>query len=454
MVDNSADRLRRTIERFKDAIAGTSDDRRLRVKYWFTDRKGAMAMADPLTPEALGRDGRLLRSIRESAEAASPRVLTTARQLEARAERSWEERRTTSWLARRYRGLGFKVERVKGEPGFIARIGPARSAHPPVALRCELDGVPTRTGAAHLCGHDLHMAAVLEAARILAELSARFGLQVIVIGQPAEEAGTPHSGAPAMIRRGALQFGTPKAAAVLAFHGTNNMRSGKIAVLYGGGPFYAGFAGVKAMIDAPGGHPGRPQTIPTLEVFLDFIGQVEAAIRATVPLDASFHFRFNAINVGERTGSKVPTHGEAHGELRWYDQDLVTAIESRVDEVVRRFEHPSGTTVGIEFNPGYRPTVVDAGVARIMAQAAGHVSDVVAAEPSLFAEDVGEYWRQGGVPVGFVDVGTGDQDYPPDRVNPYEHHSPAFKVSPEAQANLWRAVYVLAVSALMVAAGF
>jgi hippurate hydrolase len=78
---------------------------------------------------------------------------------------------------------------------------------PTVLLRTELDALPVteatglafastvRTkddnandvGVMHACGHDLHMAAVVSTARIMAGDRSRWRGTLVVIGQPAEE---------------------------------------------------------------------------------------------------------------------------------------------------------------------------------------------------------------------------------------------------------------------------
>jgi amidohydrolase len=404
-----------------------------------------------LAPEALTPDGALLTSVRDAARAGSPMLIATAGELARRAEPSWKEFRTTEYLVRRYRELGFDVETFDQDPGFVARLGRSESSYPPVALRCELDGLPdSRTGhARHLCGHNYHCAAVLHAAQILAQLSRDLGLQVIVIGQPAEEDGTPQSGAPFMIARGALRFGDRQACAVLAFHGDTSMREGQIAVLRGGGPFYAGLIGVAATIAAPGGHAGRPHTTPaTFAIFRRFLDALEDEVRRRFPPGERFVFSFQTATVGD-IPSRVASRGEAHGEFRWFTPGVEDRMSALLAQVVAQFNLRPAITVGVKLIPGYMPTVVDPTLMDYMAEAAAHVAHVIDAEPSLFVEDVGAYGRLGGVPIGFVNVGLGERDYAAGELNPRELHSDQFTVSRRAQAQLWQASYVLAAAALM-----
>ncbi len=86
-----------------------------------------------------------------------------------------------------------------GGHGVLAVFGKSTTG-PRILLRCELDALPIQesnsfeyrsrqAGVAHQCGHDGHMAILLEVARRLQQSSPRRG-QVMLLFQPAEETGT------------------------------------------------------------------------------------------------------------------------------------------------------------------------------------------------------------------------------------------------------------------------
>src|SRR6202046_2524699 len=132
-------------------------------------------------------------------------------------ELSAHETQTAAKLAGRLRALGYEVTEHVGGTGVVAIM--KNGAGPTVMLRTELDALPVeeKTGLSyaskvrakddaghdvpvmHACGHDLHMAAILGTATIMAHSKTTWHGTLMLIGQPAEETIT---GAKGMIRDG------------------------------------------------------------------------------------------------------------------------------------------------------------------------------------------------------------------------------------------------------------
>src|SRR5271169_4816699 len=135
-------------------------------------------------------------------------------------ELSSHEVQTAAKLAGRLRGLGYEVTEHVGGTGVVAVL--KNGTGPTVMLRTELDALPVeeKTGlvyaskvrtkddgghdvaVAHACGHDLHMAALVATAAIMAHSRDTWHGTLMLIGQPAEET---ISGAKRMIDDGMLQ---------------------------------------------------------------------------------------------------------------------------------------------------------------------------------------------------------------------------------------------------------
>ena len=95
------------------------------------------------------------------------------------------------------------VALIEGQPGG-----------PTIALRADMDALPiqeasdvpyksTNPGVMHACGHDVHTASLLGAARILTELKGEFKGTVKLMFQPGEE--RLPGGASLMIKEGVLE---------------------------------------------------------------------------------------------------------------------------------------------------------------------------------------------------------------------------------------------------------
>src|SRR5271169_1341334 len=153
-------------------------------------------------------------------DAAYPAARDLYLDLHEHPELSSHETQTAAKLAERLRNLGYDVPEHVGGTGIVAILknGPG----PTVMLRTELDALPVeeKTGlvyaskvhtkddaghdvpVAHACGHDLHMAALVATAAIMAHSRDTWHGTLMLIGQPAEET---ISGAKRMIDDGMLQ---------------------------------------------------------------------------------------------------------------------------------------------------------------------------------------------------------------------------------------------------------
>ncbi|MER6678298.1 amidohydrolase [Streptomyces sp. NPDC000983] len=175
-------------------------------------------------------------------------------------EPSGEEARTAACLADALEAEGYDTTRGVGGHGVVGVL--ANGPGPRVWLRTELDALPLRerTGLPyaaqgphmHACGHDLHTAALLGAATLLARSRQEWRGTVVVVGQPAEETLT---GARAMLADGLYsRFGRPDT--VLAQH-TAPLLGGMVAHGYGQ-PVLAGSASLDVTLHGRGGHAGAP----------------------------------------------------------------------------------------------------------------------------------------------------------------------------------------------------
>jgi hippurate hydrolase len=106
----------------------------------------------------------------------------------------------------------------------------------------------------HACGHDLHMAALIGTAAIMAHSKETWRGTLILIGQPAEET---ISGAAAMLKDGFLtRF--PKPDAGVALHVGNELPAGQVGV--GSAYRYSNADSLRITIYGKGGHGAAPQT--------------------------------------------------------------------------------------------------------------------------------------------------------------------------------------------------
>jgi amidohydrolase len=193
-------------------------------------------------------------------------------ELHANPELSHLEEKTAARVAKELRSAGYEVTEKVGGHGVVGVL--KNGDGPTVLLRTDLDALPVKeqtglgyassktqkdiTGEVvpvmHACGHDMHMTAVIGAARLLAKQKEFFRGTVVVIGQPAEERG---AGARAMLKDG-LFTRFPKPDYCLALHVDSDLAAGKIA--YVPGFILANVDMVDITIRGVGGHGAYPHT--------------------------------------------------------------------------------------------------------------------------------------------------------------------------------------------------
>lgn len=120
----------------------------------------------------------------EDNEAIAPIIADALHTLHALAERSCEETRTKAFI------LGFLKEKTSlrvCDMGKWLYAAHDEDAEETVVIRADFDAVPVEGGAAHLCGHDGHTAALLALALKLE--GKRLGRNAILLFQHAEETG-------------------------------------------------------------------------------------------------------------------------------------------------------------------------------------------------------------------------------------------------------------------------
>ncbi len=125
----------------------------------------------------------------------------------------------------------------------------------PVTERTGLDYASAVPGVMHACGHDLHTAILVGAARLLAARRAELPGDVIFMFQPGEEG---HAGAEHMIAEGLLDAAGQRPAAAYALHvASAQLPLGLIAARPG--PMMAAADILDVTVRGRGGHASMPQ---------------------------------------------------------------------------------------------------------------------------------------------------------------------------------------------------
>lgn len=225
-----------------------------------------MRQTDDFVYRASGADV-LAATIRERAMALLPRLIEWRRHLHSIPELAFHEIETAAFIAARLREIGaFEVREEVGGTGVVADL--QTGGGPRILLRADMDALPiaetstetwaSRTdGVMHACGHDGHVAMLLGAAYVIAELAHEgWGdVNVRLLFQPAEEC-TDSDGVTGSLRT--IQDGALSGIdAALALHVEPGQDLG--VVLLGSGYVMGSVDTFTGVIRGVGGHAARPE---------------------------------------------------------------------------------------------------------------------------------------------------------------------------------------------------
>ncbi|MGA9981669.1 MAG: amidohydrolase [Candidatus Sulfotelmatobacter sp.] len=286
-------------------------------------------------------------SASKEVEAVYPEAHALYLDLHQNPELSGHETQTAAKLAGRLRGLGYEVTEHVGGTGIVAML--KNGAGPTVMLRTELDALPVeeKTGlpyaskvrakddaghdvpVAHACGHDLHMAALVGTAAIMAHSRNTWHGTLLLIGQPAEET---ISGAKAMIADGLFQR-FPKPDVGVAMHVDNLLPAGEVGITPG--IYNTNADSLRITIYGKGGHGSAPQTAidPIVIAARTILALQTIASREVKPGEMA------VITVGYiQAGTKnniIPDHAELGLTVRTFKENVRTQILAAIARITK-----------------------------------------------------------------------------------------------------------------------
>jgi amidohydrolase len=188
-----------------------------------------------------------------------PEIISIRRHLHQHPELSFEEVKTSEFISSKLKeyNIPFKTGIVK--TGIVALIEGKNPGKKVVALRADMDALPIKEtnncsyksvneGVMHACGHDVHSASLLGAAKILNELKNEFEGSIKLVFQPGEE--KLPGGASLMIKEGVLENPSPQS--MFGQHVFPSMETGKVG--FRSGMYMASTDEIYMTVKGTGGH--------------------------------------------------------------------------------------------------------------------------------------------------------------------------------------------------------
>ena len=340
-------------------------------------------------------------------------LMTLYRDLHANPELSEQEVNTAAKLAKRLKAMKFDVTEKVGGTGVVAVM--KNGSGPVLLIRADMDGLPVveqtglpfaskvrtktpegvETGVMHACGHDTHMTAFIETAKLLATAKDQWKGTLVMILQPAEEVGR---GARLMLEDG-LYTRFPKPTHAIAFHDAANLEAGKIG--YTPGYALANVDSVDILVRGVGGHGAYPQTTKDPIVLGSrIVGSLQTLVsREQEPSDPA------VVTVGSFQGGAkhniIPDEAKLLLTIRSYSDETRARLIEGIKRIARGEAIAAGVpddrmpvvTVKDEFTPStYNPPEFAEQMAGVL-KAHFPQGQVVKTPAVMGGEDFGRFYR-------------------------------------------------------------
>ncbi|MFC4224704.1 M20 metallopeptidase family protein [Lysinibacter cavernae] len=298
-----------------------------------------------------------------------------------------------------------------------------------VLLRADMDALPvvektglpfsSQNGNMHACGHDLHVAGLLGAAKLLSAARSEIAGDVILMFQPGEEG---YDGAKIMLDEGVLAASGNYPDAVYGVHVLADLPTG--LVMTRPGPYMAAYSQLNVTVHGRGGHGSRPHdTLDPIQVAAEIIGSLQTYVTR----------RFNVFNpviltVGEfhagTATNVVPDMAEFRAGVRYFTPAIETRLASELPELIQGIAEAHGLSAQVSVIPLLPAAINDPAEAELMISTAtalfGADRIEVAQDPRTGSEDFAWVMRE--APGGYAHFGAGTRGLEPSEWAP--NHSP------------------------------
>ena len=298
----------------------------------------------------------------QEAEALRAQILAERRWLHENAETGFDLNKTHAFVKQELADMGYQPVDC-GRAGIVALAG-GKKPGKVFLLRADMDALPIqeesgvefacKSGNMHACGHDLHTAMLLGAARLLKAHEAEIPGTVKLMFQPAEEI---FEGSHDMIEAGLLE--NPKVDAALMIH------------VMAGMPFPAGTVIVSAPgVSAPaadyfeikvrgkGCHGSMPNTgiDPLTAAAHILIGLQELQARE-LAMDDRAVLTIGTMNAGTAS-NVIPDTVTMGGSIRTFDEETRAMLKKRMAEIAGGIAQAFRAEADVAFGSGC-PTLVN-----------------------------------------------------------------------------------------------
>ena len=299
------------------------------------------------------------------AKAMLPELQALRRQLHQIPEFGLELPKTLELILKQINGLG-EIKTSKEISSAVLHIKGDQPG-PTVLLRTDMDALAviedtnldyaSTNGFMHACGHDLHMAMGVGAAKILASRKSEIKGDVIIFFQPGEEG---HHGADVMIEQGDLMVSGSKPIRAYGLHVFSSYPLGMMGSK--AGPLMASAGDLLVTVTGSGGHGSMPWLSKDP---ISVLTEIMSALQTMVTK------RFNAfdpviVNIGwlkagdTATTNVIPESASFGATVRVFSEENATKLKKYTTELAESIAKAFGLSATVEFTRATKVLVNDA----------------------------------------------------------------------------------------------
>ncbi len=298
--------------------------------------------------------------------------------------------------------------------------GGRRTGGPAVLLRGDMDALPVTEetgesfaaapGTMHACGHDLHTAGLVGAAKLLSRHRDQLAGDVVFMFQPGEEG---WDGAGAMIAEGVLDAAGPRVSAAYGLHVFSSMLPRGVFATRPG-PLMAASSGLFVTVHGVGGHASRPHAAADpIVVAAEMVTALQTLVTRQFDVFEPVVITVGTFHAGTRR-NVIPSTATFEATVRAFTTESLDRLRERSVRLCTQIAAAYGMSADVSFDAEYPVTANDAEHARFALEVAadlfGPERSQLLRDPVMGSEDFSRVLEE--VPGAYVFLGACEDDEP------------------------------------------
>jgi amidohydrolase len=277
--------------------------------------------------------------------------------------------RTQEKVLRELDGLGLEISTGEATTSVTAVLrGGARDEADPrtVLLRADMDALPvaeetgldfaSTNGAMHACGHDLHTASLIGAARLLSLHRDHLAGDVVLMFQPGEEG---WDGAGVMLEEGVLDAAGRRVDAAYGTHVFSNT-FGNHQFASRPGPLMAASHGLFVTVRGQGGHGSTPHKgRDPIAAMAEMITALQTMVTRRFDVFDPVVVTVGMVQGGTRRNI-IPDTARFEATVRRFSEASKERLRETIGETLQGVARAHGVEVDVDYGDEYPLTVNDA----------------------------------------------------------------------------------------------